>query len=88
LKKPVFSKQDLLRWKVPAMLYWDLLTSGRYQPACHYFSKVKKSQLCFTQEMDLSAGPSVIFDLFSWPTGLGYRSQITEGPVLMPFSYT
>ncbi len=32
-----FSKRDLLRWKVPAMLYWDLLTSGRYKPACHYF---------------------------------------------------
>jgi hypothetical protein len=34
LKKPVFSKLDLLWWKVPARLYWDLLTSGRYQPAC------------------------------------------------------
>jgi hypothetical protein len=33
LKKPVFSKQDLLRWKVPAMLYWDFLTSeGISQP--------------------------------------------------------
>ncbi len=28
LKKPVLSKRDLLRWKVPAM-YWDLLTSGK-----------------------------------------------------------
>ncbi len=28
LKKPVFSKRDLLRWKVPARLYWDFLTSG------------------------------------------------------------
>ncbi len=37
LKKPVFSKLDLLLWKVPARLYWDLLTRGRYQPACHYF---------------------------------------------------
>jgi hypothetical protein len=26
LKKHVFSKRDLLRWKVPARLYWDLLT--------------------------------------------------------------
>jgi hypothetical protein len=23
LKKPVFSKRDLLRWKVPARLNWD-----------------------------------------------------------------
>ncbi len=30
LKKPVFSKEDLLQGKVPARLYWDLLTSGRY----------------------------------------------------------
>ncbi len=29
-KKPVFSKPDLLWWKVPARLYWDLLTSRRY----------------------------------------------------------
>ncbi len=34
LKERVFSKRDLLQWKVPAKLYWDLLTSGRYQPAC------------------------------------------------------
>jgi hypothetical protein len=33
LKKPVFSKRDLLWWEVPVRLYWDLLTSGRYQPA-------------------------------------------------------
>ncbi len=32
LKKPVFSKRDLLRCKVTARLYWDLLTNGRYQP--------------------------------------------------------
>jgi hypothetical protein len=25
---------DLLLWKVPARLYWDLLTNGWYQPAC------------------------------------------------------
>jgi hypothetical protein len=33
-------------------------------------------------------GPSVIFDLFPQPTSLGHRTQITEGPVLRPFSYT
>jgi hypothetical protein len=48
LKKDVFSKRDLLRWKVPARLYWDFLTSGGYRPACHYFEKLKKSELCFT----------------------------------------
>jgi len=37
LKKLVFSKRDLLPWTVLARLYWDLLTNGRYQPACHYF---------------------------------------------------
>jgi hypothetical protein len=37
LKKPVISKWDLLWWKALARLYWALLTSGRYQPACHYF---------------------------------------------------
>jgi hypothetical protein len=34
---PVFSKRDLLQWKVSARLYWDLLISRRYHhPACHY----------------------------------------------------
>jgi hypothetical protein len=32
-KKPVFSKRDLLRWKVPAMLYWDFWPAeGTSQP--------------------------------------------------------
>ncbi len=30
MKKPVFSRRFV-------RLYWDLLTSGRYQPACDYF---------------------------------------------------
>jgi hypothetical protein len=34
LKKLVFSKRDLLRWKVPARLYWDLLTSGKDLSTC------------------------------------------------------
>ncbi len=63
-KKLVFSKRDFLPWKFPARLYRDRLTSGRYQPASHYFQKVKKSQLYFVQEKDLSTGPSMIFDLF------------------------
>ncbi len=36
LKKPISSKWDVLWWKVPARLYWDLLTSGRYQLTSHY----------------------------------------------------
>jgi len=57
-------------------------------PTCHYFLKVKNSQLCFTEEKDLSIDPSVPFILFPRPTGLGHRSQITQGPVLRPLSYT
>jgi len=41
LKKPVFRKPDVLRWEVGARLYWDLLTSGRYQPACTISKKWK-----------------------------------------------
>jgi len=40
------------------------------------------------EEKDLRTAPSVIFDRFPLPTGLRHRSQITEGPVLRPFSYT
>ncbi len=76
---------------------------GRYQPGCTGIfwpaegtsqtvtisKKVKKSELCFTWDKDLSTGPSMIWDLFLRPTDLGHRSQITEGPVLLrPFSYT
>jgi hypothetical protein len=43
----------------------------------------KQTQLCFTEEKDLSTGPSVIFDLFPWPIGLRHRSEITEWPVLL-----
>ncbi len=44
-------------------------------------------KLCFMQGKELSTGPSVIFHLFSRPTGIRHRSQITEGLVLRPFSY-
>jgi hypothetical protein len=43
---------------------------------------VKKFQLFFMEEKDLSTGPSMIFNLFPPPAGLGHRSQITERPVL------
>jgi hypothetical protein len=32
----------------------------------------------------LSTGPSMILNLFPWPTSLGQRSQITEGPCTGP----
>jgi hypothetical protein len=32
LKKRVFSKRDLLGWKVPARLYWDLPVPSAYRP--------------------------------------------------------
>ncbi len=84
MKKPVFSKRDLPLWKVPVRLYWDLLTSGRYQPACHYVYKKWKnpsSALRRKEEKDVSTGPSMIFDLFPRFRGLGHRSYITySGP--------
>jgi hypothetical protein len=49
---------------------------------------VKTSQLCFMEEKDLSIGPFMIFNLFPQLTNLGHRSQIMEGLVFMPFSYT
>jgi len=52
-----------------------IFCDGRYQPGCtgifwlaegtcHYFLKVKKSQLCFTWKRTWVTCPSVIFDLF------------------------
>ncbi len=54
LKKPVFIMTDLRPSKVPARLDWDLLTRGRYQPACHYFLKMQKSQRYCKEEKGLS----------------------------------
>jgi hypothetical protein len=54
--------------KVPASL--SLFLKSEKIPALLYVGKRP------------SRGPSVIFDLFPWPTGLGHRSQITKGPIL------
>ncbi len=62
LKKPVFSKMDLLRWKARARLNSDLLTSGRYQPACHYFWKNPSSALHRKRTIVPASGT----DLKSW----------------------
>jgi hypothetical protein len=79
-KKPVFSKRDLLRWKVPAMLYWDFWPAeGTSQPVT-VSKKWKIPTLLY-----VGKGPE--YRPFR-PTGLGHRSQITEGPALRSFSYT
>jgi hypothetical protein len=36
--------------KVPAMLYWDLLTSGRYQPFCYWSKSEKTPALLYVGE--------------------------------------
>jgi len=48
------------------------------------FLKVKKIPAL----LYVGKGPSMNFDVFPQPTGLGHRSQITKRPVLRPFSYT
>jgi hypothetical protein len=40
------------------------------------------------EEKNLSLGPFVIFNLFPRLTSLGHKSQIMEGLILRPFSYT
>jgi hypothetical protein len=92
LKKPVFSKRDLPRWKkVPARLYWILLTSERCQPASlSLFLKRENipAQLYFKK------GPEYIqafcCDFQPVPSAYppGHGSETTEGPILRPFSYT
>jgi hypothetical protein len=52
------------------------------------FLKSEKIPALLYEGKGPKTGPLVIFDLFPRPTVLGHRSQITEGPVLRPFSYT
>ncbi len=48
------------------------LGGGSYQPPCHYFYKVKKSQLCFyIGKGPEYTGPCVLF----WPVPLAYSPQ-------------
>ncbi len=72
------TSQDILgssdQRKVPASL--SLFLKSKKIPALLYIGKGP------------STGPSVIFDLFPWPTGLGHRSQITKGPIFRPLPYT
>jgi hypothetical protein len=74
LKKPVFSKWDLLGWKVPARLYWDLLTSrGTSQVVLGSSDlwKVPASQSLFLKSQKI---PALLY--------------IGKGPESRPFSYT
>ncbi len=74
-------------WKIPVRLCWDLLTTTRrYQPACHYFKKVKKSQLW---KKDLSYRPFSWFSTcsLSLPTSgtdLKSRKGLCSGPSPIP----
>jgi hypothetical protein len=81
---------------LPAFSASGIFCGGRYQPGYTriFWPAEGTSHLVIISkkwknpwEKDLSTGPSVIFDLFPWPTGFGPRSQIMEGPVLRPFSY-
>jgi hypothetical protein len=74
-KKPVFSKWDLLQWKALASL--SLFLKSEKIPAL----------LCVGKGPEYRHLP-LIFSPFSHPTSLKHRSQITEEPVLRPFSYT
>jgi len=75
LKKPVFSKRDLLQWTVPANLYWDLLTS------LSLFLKSEKIPAL----LYVGKGPQYRpFHDFR-PVPSAYERQIS---VLRPFSYT
>jgi len=58
---------DCIQFLWAVHYFSDLLTSGRYQPACHYFLKVKNPR-------KRTWGPSVIFYQFAGPTGLGQKS--------------
>jgi hypothetical protein len=73
-------------------IFWG----GRYQPVLGSSDQrtVLANLLLFLKSKKISAllylgkgpgtGPSMIFDMFPWPTGLGHRSQITEGPSAIP----
>ncbi len=83
LKKPVFNNWDLLRWKVPARLPTQAVlgsskpAKGTHQPVT-ISKKWKNPSSAFPRKR---TGVQAL-------TGLGHRSQIMEGPVLRPFSYT
>jgi hypothetical protein len=80
LKKTLFRKGALLRWKVLARLYgilWPVESTS--QPVIISWKNPSST---------LRRKTSVIFDLLPRPTGLGHRFQITEGHALRPFCYT
>jgi hypothetical protein len=58
------SAVDLLQWKVPAKAVLGSSDQRKVPASLSLFLKSEKSQLYFTNEKDLSTGPSMIFDLF------------------------
>jgi hypothetical protein len=61
----------------------SLLSPSQENPT--FFTAVKHYlDFCFVFSAPLPAWRN----LYSGPTGLGHRSQITEGPLLRPFTYT
>jgi hypothetical protein len=70
IKKPVFSKRDLLSWKVPTRLYWDLLTDRRSSQPVTISKKWKNPSLIY-----IGKGPQYRpFHDFR-PVLLAYRPQ-------------
>ncbi len=84
LKKPIFSKRDLLRWKVPAIAVLGSSDERKVPASLSLFLKSEKipALLQAGKGRDLSTGPSVFFDLFPQPTSLGHRSPCTQALLL------
>jgi hypothetical protein len=58
LKKPVFSKWDLLQWKVSARAVLGPSDQPNVPASMSLFLKSEKSQLCFTKENTYLPGPN------------------------------
>jgi hypothetical protein len=87
LEETCFQQADLLQWKVPARLYWDVLTSGQVPAGLSLFLKTEKTPAL------LYAGKGPEYRPFMISTcsfGLLASTYLTsqEEPVLRPFSYT
>jgi hypothetical protein len=78
------SKRDLLHWKVPARLYWDLLTSGRYQPPVTTSNKWKNpSSALLRKRTWVQALPwfsTSYLGLPAWGTDLKSWKGLYSGP--------
>ncbi len=94
LKKPVFSKWNLLWWKVTRQAglgssAWLIPSDQRKVLASlSLFLKSEKIPALLYVGKEPECRPFHDFQPVPSATGLGHRSQITEGPVLKPFSHT